>query len=112
MDDGDLPEGTNLGSLIKEIILVISYGYEEKTERSKEASRYIVEDGGNWWCLPHPFTVFQGLLKALDGVDTNFIVTAKADDDAEFRELYFFKLTTLLIPPTTLIILNMVGVVA
>nr|GEV25637.1 cellulose synthase A catalytic subunit 4 [UDP-forming] [Tanacetum cinerariifolium] len=60
----------------------------------------------------HLFAVFQGLLKVLGGVDTNFTVTSKAADDAEFGELYLFKWTTLLIPPTTLIIMNMVGVVA
>nr|TKS12174.1 cellulose synthase [Populus alba] len=60
----------------------------------------------------HLFAVFQGLLKVLGGVDTNFTVTSKSADDAEFGELYLFKWTTLLIPPTTLIILNMVGVVA
>ncbi|KAJ7977191.1 Cellulose synthase [Quillaja saponaria] len=60
----------------------------------------------------HLFAVFQGLLKVLAGVDTNFTVTAKAAEDAEFGDLYLFKWTTLLIPPTTLIILNMVGVVA
>ncbi|XP_021722190.1 cellulose synthase A catalytic subunit 4 [UDP-forming]-like [Chenopodium quinoa] len=60
----------------------------------------------------HLFAVFQGLLKVLAGVDTNFTVTTKAAEDAEFGELYLFKWTTLLIPPTTLIILNMVGVVA
>ncbi|GMI73981.1 cellulose synthase A4, IRREGULAR XYLEM 5 [Hibiscus trionum] len=60
----------------------------------------------------HLFAVFQGLLKVLAGVDTNFTVTAKAAEDSEFGELYLFKWTTLLIPPTTLIILNMVGVVA
>nr|BAK18576.1 cellulose synthase catalytic subunit [Eucalyptus globulus] len=60
----------------------------------------------------HLFAVFQGLLQVLAGVDTNFTVTAKAAEDSEFGELYLFKWTTLLIPPTTLIILNMVGVVA
>ncbi|XP_010556863.1 PREDICTED: cellulose synthase A catalytic subunit 4 [UDP-forming] isoform X2 [Tarenaya hassleriana] len=62
----------------------------------------------------HLFAVFQGLLKVLAGVDTNFTVTAKAaaDESDEFGDLYLFKWTTLLIPPTTLIILNMVGVVA
>ncbi|KAM1234421.1 hypothetical protein ACFX2J_004004 [Malus domestica] len=60
----------------------------------------------------HLFAVFQGLLKVLAGVDTTFRVTSKAAKDAEFRELYLFKWTSLLIPPTTLIILNMVGVVA
>lgn len=60
----------------------------------------------------HLFAVFQGFLKMLAGLDTNFTVTAKASDDAEFGELYVFKWTTLLIPPTTLLVVNLVGVVA
>ncbi|KAI3847701.1 hypothetical protein MKW92_038288 [Papaver armeniacum] len=60
----------------------------------------------------HLFAVFQGFLKMLAGVDTNFTVTAKAGDDADFGELYMFKWTTLLIPPTTLLVVNLVGVVA
>ncbi|XP_011628193.2 cellulose synthase A catalytic subunit 7 [UDP-forming] [Amborella trichopoda] len=60
----------------------------------------------------HLFAVFQGLLKVLAGVDTNFTVTSKAAEDSDFGELYLFKWTTLLIPPTTLLIINMVGVVA
>ncbi|KAM7254864.1 hypothetical protein ACFE04_020105 [Oxalis oulophora] len=60
----------------------------------------------------HLFAVFQGFLKMLAGVDTNFTVTTKAAEDADFGELYMVKWTTLLIPPTTLIIVNMVGVIA
>ncbi|KAI3456127.1 hypothetical protein Pfo_012790 [Paulownia fortunei] len=60
----------------------------------------------------HLFAVFQGFLKMLAGLDTNFTVTAKAADDAEFGELYAFKWTTVLIPPTTVLIVNLVGVVA
>ncbi|KAF9621845.1 hypothetical protein IFM89_028433 [Coptis chinensis] len=60
----------------------------------------------------HFFAVFQGFLKMLAGLDTNFTVTAKAAEDAEFGELYMIKWTTLLIPPTTLIVVNIVGVVA
>lgn len=60
----------------------------------------------------HLFAVFQGFLKMIAGLDTNFTVTAKAADDADFGELYLFKWTTVLIPPTTLLILNIVGVVA
>jgi cellulose synthase A len=57
----------------------------------------------------HLFAVFQGLLKVLAGIDTNFTVTSKAsDEDGDFAELYMFKWTTLLIPPTTLIIINLV----
>ncbi|KAB2081871.1 hypothetical protein ES319_A05G160600v1 [Gossypium barbadense] len=46
----------------------------------------------------HLFAVFQGFLKMLAGIDTNFTVTAKAAEDAEFGELYIVKWTTLLIP--------------
>ncbi|GJU29195.1 cellulose synthase A catalytic subunit 1 [UDP-forming] [Tanacetum coccineum] len=49
----------------------------------------------------HLFAVFQGLLKVLGGIDTNFTVTSKAnDEDGDFAELYLFKWTALLIPPT------------
>ncbi|XP_010914890.1 probable cellulose synthase A catalytic subunit 1 [UDP-forming] [Elaeis guineensis] len=61
----------------------------------------------------HLFAVFQGLLKVLAGIDTNFTVTSKAsDDDGEFAELYVFKWTSLLIPPTTVLVVNLVGIVA
>ncbi|KAJ8747889.1 hypothetical protein K2173_014536 [Erythroxylum novogranatense] len=60
----------------------------------------------------HLFAVFQGLLKVLAGFDTNFKVTSKAGDDEQFSELYTFKWTTLLIPPTTLLIINLIGIVA
>ncbi|EXB36918.1 Isoxaben-resistant protein 2 [Morus notabilis] len=59
----------------------------------------------------HLFALFQGLLKVLAGVNTNFMVTSKAADDGDFSELYIFKWTSLLIPPTTLLIINIVGVV-
>ncbi|PON47785.1 Cellulose synthase [Parasponia andersonii] len=59
----------------------------------------------------HLFALFQGLLKVLAGVNTNFTVTSKAADDGEFSELYIFKWTSLLIPPMVLLILNLVGVV-
>lgn len=60
----------------------------------------------------HLFAVFQGFLKMVAGLDTNFTVTAKATDDTEFGELYLIKWTTVLIPPTILLVLNLVGVVA
>ncbi|KAL0302559.1 UNVERIFIED_CONTAM: Cellulose synthase A catalytic subunit [UDP-forming] [Sesamum calycinum] len=58
----------------------------------------------------HFFALFQGLLKVLAGVSTNFTVTSKAADDGEFSELYLFKWTSLLIPPLTLMIINIIGV--
>ncbi|WZZ62643.1 hypothetical protein YC2023_062750 [Brassica napus] len=61
----------------------------------------------------HLFAVVQGLLKVLAGIDTNFTVTSKAsDEDGDSAELYLIKWTTLLIPPTTLLIINLLGVVA
>ncbi|VFQ63520.1 unnamed protein product [Cuscuta campestris] len=62
----------------------------------------------------HLFALFQGLLKVLAGVDTNFTVTSKGgggDDGMDFSELYVFKWTSLLIPPTTLLVINTVGIV-
>ncbi|CAA2957262.1 Probable cellulose synthase A catalytic subunit 1 [UDP-forming] [Olea europaea subsp. europaea] len=61
----------------------------------------------------HLFAVFQGLLKVLAGIDTNFTVTSKAsDEDGDFVELYVFRWTSLLIPRTTVLIVNLVGIVA
>jgi len=61
----------------------------------------------------HLFAVFQGLLKVLAGIDTNFTVTSKAsDEDGDFAELYVFKWTSLIIPPTTVLVINLVGIVA
>ncbi|KAK9904409.1 hypothetical protein M0R45_000775 [Rubus argutus] len=59
----------------------------------------------------HLFALIQGLLKVLGGVSTNFTVTSKAADDGEFSELYIFKWTALLIPPMTLLIINIIGVI-
>ncbi|XP_073304733.1 cellulose synthase A catalytic subunit 6 [UDP-forming]-like [Primulina huaijiensis] len=59
----------------------------------------------------HFFALIQGLLKVLAGVSTNFTVTSKAADDGEFSELYLFKWTSLLIPPMTLMIINIIGVI-
>lgn len=59
----------------------------------------------------HLFALLQGLLKVLGGVNTNFTVTSKAADDGEFSELYLFKWTSLLVPPMTLLIINVIGVI-
>lgn len=45
------------------------------------------------------FAVFQGLLKVLAEVNTNFTVTLKAGADTEFGELYLFKWTAFLYHP-------------
>jgi cellulose synthase A len=60
----------------------------------------------------HLIAVFQGQLKVFAGIDINFTVTSKCSEGASFWELYAFKRTSLLIPPTKLLIINLVGVVA
>ncbi|GFZ14643.1 cellulose synthase 5 [Actinidia rufa] len=59
----------------------------------------------------HLFALFQGLPKVLDGVNTNFTVISQGGDAVEFFELYLFKWTSLLIPPMTLLIMNIAGVI-
>ncbi|KAK8591414.1 hypothetical protein V6N13_031460 [Hibiscus sabdariffa] len=59
------------------------------------------------------FAVFQVVLKVITGVNVNTIATSKVDDDDEdLSELFAFEWTTLLIAPTTLLIINIIGVVA
>ncbi|CAK9224564.1 unnamed protein product [Sphagnum troendelagicum] len=60
----------------------------------------------------HLFAIFQGLFKMLAGINTNFTGTSKASEDKDFGELYAFKWTTLLILPTTLVFINIVGIIA
>jgi cellulose synthase A len=60
----------------------------------------------------HLFAIFQGLFKMLAGINTNFTVTSKAPEDKDFGKLYSFKWTTLLIFPTTLMLINIVDIVA
>nr|GMD88777.1 probable cellulose synthase A catalytic subunit 3 [UDP-forming] [Ipomoea batatas] len=58
----------------------------------------------------HLFAVFQALLKVLAGVNTDFSVGSKGRGDEEVSKVYAFKWTTILIPPTTLLIINIIGV--
>ncbi|CAN1268160.1 Cellulose synthase A catalytic subunit 6 [UDP-forming] [Linum perenne] len=61
----------------------------------------------DWWRNEQ----FWGLLKVLAGVNTNFTVTSKTGDEGgDFAELYLFKWTSLLVAPTTLLILNIIGI--
>ncbi|XP_019415365.1 PREDICTED: cellulose synthase A catalytic subunit 7 [UDP-forming]-like isoform X1 [Lupinus angustifolius] len=61
----------------------------------------------------HLFAIIQGLMTAFSKFNTNLSVVSKApNDDGEFHELYTIKWTALLIPPTTIIIANIIGIVA
>ncbi|XP_047319978.1 cellulose synthase A catalytic subunit 1 [UDP-forming]-like isoform X2 [Impatiens glandulifera] len=60
----------------------------------------------------HLFAVFQGIMKVVAGINTNFTVTSKASEEGDdFVELYMFKWTSLLILPTTILVMNLVGIV-
>ncbi|KAL1326319.1 hypothetical protein HN51_036392 [Arachis hypogaea] len=62
----------------------------------------------------HMFAVVHSLMKALPLVrsNINFITVSKAPDEGQFHQLYTIKWTALLIPPTTIIIINLIGIVA
>ncbi|PWA59010.1 cellulose synthase A catalytic subunit 7 [Artemisia annua] len=55
-----------------------------------------------------PFAIFQGLLQIFTRIDTKFTVTSKVDDQ-KVNELYVFKWTWLLVPPTIITIINLAG---
>ncbi|CAD5314273.1 unnamed protein product [Arabidopsis thaliana] len=63
----------------------------------------------------HLVAVLQGILKVIAGVEIPFTLTSKSstggdDEDDEFADLYLFKWTALMIPPLTIIILNIVAI--
>lgn len=61
----------------------------------------------------HLAAVLQGLLKVLAGIEISFTLTSKSagdDDDDEFSDLYIIKWTSLMIPPVTIMMLNLIGI--
>ncbi|KAL3695973.1 hypothetical protein R1sor_010049 [Riccia sorocarpa] len=61
----------------------------------------------------HPAAVLQGFLKVLAGVDISFTLTSKAAADEEtdeFAELYEVKWTSLMLPPITIMLVNLVAI--
>ncbi|XP_058076290.1 probable cellulose synthase A catalytic subunit 2 [UDP-forming] isoform X4 [Magnolia sinica] len=60
----------------------------------------------------HLFAVFQGLIKAVSGMNMTSTVMTKKFHNDEFVEMYAFKWTSLLIVPTTLILVNVWAMVA
>ncbi|XP_009384732.2 cellulose synthase-like protein D2 [Musa acuminata AAA Group] len=61
----------------------------------------------------HLAAVMQGLLKVIAGIEISFTLTSKSagdDDDDEFADLYVVKWTSLMIPPITIIMLNLIAI--
>lgn len=62
----------------------------------------------------HPAAVLQGLLKVIAGVDISFTLTSKSatpeEGDDEFAELYVVRWSFLMIPPITIMMVNMIAI--
>ncbi|KAH7687262.1 1,4-beta-D-xylan synthase protein [Dioscorea alata] len=61
----------------------------------------------------HLAAVLQGLLKVAAGIDISFTLTSKSagdDIDDEFADLYLVKWTSLMIPPITIMMVNLIAI--
>ncbi|KAG0448858.1 hypothetical protein HPP92_027621 [Vanilla planifolia] len=61
----------------------------------------------------HLAAVLQGLLKVIAGIDISFTLTSKSagdDEDDEFADLYLVKWTSLMIPPITIMMVNLIAI--
>ncbi|ESQ33595.1 hypothetical protein EUTSA_v10006703mg [Eutrema salsugineum] len=64
----------------------------------------------------HLVAVLQGILKVIAGIEISFTLTSKSssgggdEEDDEFADLYLFKWTSLMLPPLTIIVLNVAAI--
>ncbi|XVF06895.1 hypothetical protein REPUB_Repub06bG0090600 [Reevesia pubescens] len=61
----------------------------------------------------HLAAVLQGLLKVIAGIEISFTLTSKSggdDVDDEFADLYIVKWTSLMIPPITIMMVNLIAI--
>lgn len=62
----------------------------------------------------HPAAVLQALLKVIAGVDISFTLTSKSsapeDSEDEFAELYVVRWSFLMVPPITIMMVNMIAI--
>lgn len=61
----------------------------------------------------HLAAVLQGLLKVVAGIEISFTLTSKSgrdDIDDEFADLYIVKWTSLMIPPITIMMINLIAI--
>ncbi|PPS13612.1 hypothetical protein GOBAR_AA06969 [Gossypium barbadense] len=61
----------------------------------------------------HLAAVLQGLLKVIAGIEISFTLTSKSagdDLDDEFADLYIVKWTSLMIPPITIMMVNLIAI--
>ncbi|KAJ1431081.1 Zinc finger, RING/FYVE/PHD-type [Sesbania bispinosa] len=61
----------------------------------------------------HLVAVLQGLLKVMAGIEISFTLTSKSsgdDENDEFADLYVIKWTSLMIPPITIMMVNLIAI--
>ncbi|KAE9464665.1 hypothetical protein C3L33_03466, partial [Rhododendron williamsianum] len=61
----------------------------------------------------HLAAVLQGLLKVVAGIEISFTLTSKSsgdDENDEYADLYIVKWTSLMIPPLTIMMLNLIAI--
>nr|GME00064.1 cellulose synthase-like protein D3 [Ipomoea batatas] len=61
----------------------------------------------------HLAAVLQGLLKVIAGIEISFTLTSKSagdDNDDEFADLYIIKWSSLMIPPITIMMINLIAI--
>ncbi|KAG6526388.1 cellulose synthase-like protein D2 [Zingiber officinale] len=61
----------------------------------------------------HLAAVLQGLLKVIAGIEISFTLTSKSagdDEDEEFADLYVVKWSSLMIPPITIMMVNLIAI--
>ncbi|XP_059306742.1 cellulose synthase-like protein D3 [Lycium ferocissimum] len=61
----------------------------------------------------HLAAVLQGLLKVVAGIEISFTLTSKSsgdENDDEYADLYVIKWTSLMIPPITIMMVNLVAI--
>ncbi|KAJ7953397.1 Cellulose synthase [Quillaja saponaria] len=61
----------------------------------------------------HLAAVLQGLLKVVAGIEISFTLTSKSggdDEDDDYADLYIIKWSSLMIPPITIMIINLIGI--
>ncbi|KAM7258524.1 hypothetical protein ACFE04_014265 [Oxalis oulophora] len=61
----------------------------------------------------HFAAVLQGLLKVIAGIEISFTLTSKSagdDDNDDFADLYIFKWSFLMLPPLTIMMVNLIGI--
>ncbi|GLJ47471.1 hypothetical protein SUGI_1002030 [Cryptomeria japonica] len=102
-----------LASVMACVILEMKWSHVEIEEWWRNQQFWVI--GGT---SSHFFAILQGLLKVLTGIETTAFdsshakPTCETQDEADDLLMYRFKWTNLLIIPTTLVIVNILAVVA